>query len=53
MQLTLSFLQASPPPKEPNNLNLGPATRAEAVRGLARMIVQASEVSKRKETTNE
>jgi len=52
MQLTLSFLQASPPPKEPN-MNLGPATRAEAVRGLARMIVQASEVGKRKETTNE
>ena len=52
MQLTLSFLQASPPPKEPN-INLGPATRAEAIRGLARMIVQASEVSKQKETTNE
>jgi len=52
MQLTLSFLKASPPPKEPN-LNLGPATRAEAVRGLARMIAQASEVSKQKEPTNE
>jgi hypothetical protein len=53
MQLTLSFLQASPPPKEPN-INLGPATRAEAVRGLARMIVQASETTtKQKETTNE
>jgi hypothetical protein len=52
MQLTLSFLQASPPPKEPN-INLGPATRAEAARGLARMIVQASETSEQKETTNE
>jgi hypothetical protein len=52
MQLTLSFLQASPPPKEPN-MNLGPATRAEAVRGLARMIVQAADTSKQKETTNE
>ena len=52
MQLTLSFLQASPPPKEPN-INLGPATRAEAIRGLARMIVQASEVNKQKEPTNE
>jgi hypothetical protein len=52
MQLTLSFLQASPPPNEPN-INLGPATRAEAIRGLARMIVQASEVSKQKEQTNE
>jgi hypothetical protein len=52
MQLTLSFLQASPPPKEPN-INLGPATRAEAVRDLARMIVQASGTSKQKETTNE
>jgi hypothetical protein len=52
MQLTLSFLQASPPPKEPN-MNLGPATRAEAVRGLARMIAQAADTGKQKETTNE
>jgi hypothetical protein len=52
MQLTLSFLRASPPPKEPS-INLDPATRAQAVRGLARMVVQAFEARKQKETTNE
>ena len=52
MQLTLGFLQASPPPKEPN-INLRAATRAEAVKDLARMIARAIEVRKQKETTNE
>ena len=52
MQLTLSFLQASHPPREPN-INLAAATRAAAVRGLARMIAQAAQESKQKETTNE
>jgi len=52
MQLTLSFLQVPPPPKQPN-INLRAATRAEAVNGLARMIAKAIEVSRQKETTNE
>jgi hypothetical protein len=52
MQLTLSFLRASLPSKQPS-INLDPATRVEAVRGFARMIAQAAEASKQKETTNE
>jgi hypothetical protein len=53
MQLTLAFLEPSPPARPSPSQKLDAETRAEALNILARIIVQAGETTKRTETTDE
>ena len=53
MQLTLAFLDPSPPAQQPQSRQLDAETRAEALDILARIIAQAFEAAKQTEATNE
>ena len=53
MQLTLAFLERSPPARQSPSQELDAETRAEALNILARIIAQACETTKQTETTDE
>jgi hypothetical protein len=53
MQLTLVFLEPSPPAQQLQGRQLDVETRAEALDILARIIAQALETTKQTEATNE
>jgi hypothetical protein len=53
MQLTLAFLEPSPPARQSPSQKLDAKTRAEALNILARIIAQACKTIKQPETTDE
>jgi hypothetical protein len=53
MQLTLAFLERSPPARQSPSQELDAETRAEALNILARIIAQACETTKQTETIDE
>ena len=53
MQLTLAFLDPSPPAQQPQSRQLDAETRAEALDILARIIAQVCETTKQTEATDE
>ena len=53
MQLTLAFLEPSPPARQPPRHQLDAEARTEAVKILARIIAQATETTEQMEATDE
>jgi len=53
MQLTLAFLDPSPPAQQPQSRQLDAETRAEALDILARIIARACETTLHTEATGE
>ena len=53
MQLTLAFLEPSPPTQQSPSQELDAKTRAEALNILARIIAQACETTQNTEATDE
>ena len=53
MQLTLAFLEPSPPARQSPSQKLDAETRAEALNILARIIAQACEITQHTEATDE
>ena len=53
MQLTLAFLEPSPPARQSPSQELDTETRAEALNILARIIAQACETTQNTEATDE
>ena len=53
MQLTLAFLEPSPPPRQAPSQELDTETRGEALNILARIIARACETTRHTEATGE